>query len=270
MAAAKRSSAKARPATKRAAGASRPARPAPDPSALATPVLGALQQAGARGLPPSRLPGPPRARLAALDLLARNGEARCVPKGRSVLWFASAFAPSLESATNRLAEAAAADGRMLFAASDLNALLPAPEHGFLPDALAFLVDDGTFFEFRAGRNRHFLHLPSFDKARGPRSEIRGAQGEEPAPGPEPGLDRKAVLGAWRQLRVETGSQTVYLSELAGRTGAGLGALHRFVDGEARAGRAVLSEGDWLHATDAQRAAALERGGLRFVQVRFLE
>lgn len=225
-------------------------------------ILAKLSAFRHKGLTKSKLGKASPSFDGALSSLERNGKIRFIRSGRTTYVFAAEFAPSLESTASRLDGLAAATPVRLFTASELTRQLTSPERAHAPDALHFLLKEGILFEFRQGRSRRFfLHLPAFDRARGRQAQPSTPKSSSPA--------SAGVRSAYEALCTETGSRTVYLSDLRVRAGVALQEFHAFLRDEARAGRVVLTTGDWAVASPEMRAAALELDGTPRIQARFL-
>jgi hypothetical protein len=83
------------------------------------------------------------------------------------------------------------------------------------------------------------------------------------------LTRERVLTAYREIVNATGLSNVLVEELRRHLQTPINKLAEMLVQECRAGRAVLSRGDWLLASEATRAAAVHIDGEPHLIIRFL-
>lgn len=91
-----------------------------------------------------------------------------------------------------------------------------------------------------------------------------------APRSQAALSLEEVRAAYRLLAARTGFPSVAISALQQESAAPLAALQEWLLGEHRAGRAILSRGDWSLADEAKRGAAVEWQGQPYLLARLLE
>ena len=78
----------------------------------------------------------------------------------------------------------------------------------------------------------------------------------------------SVYTAYRELLKNQLGSAVFISELAKRAGMSISEMQQWINGEARAGLAILDVGHWPSATPEQLAGAIEFLGEKRLLVRF--
>ena len=82
------------------------------------------------------------------------------------------------------------------------------------------------------------------------------------------VDPAAVARAYARLKRHIGFSDVAISDVAREAGIELELFKTWLRAECRAGRAVLSTGDWSLSSEATRAGAIESRGRNYLLVRF--
>ena len=98
------------------------------------------------------------------------------------------------------------------------------------------------------------------------------RGEKLYQGEPPMVNRDIVLDAYEGLKQQKGFSNVEISNIQKATNIPMDKLKEFIKREARAGRAVLSRGDWSLADESERAGgiAFEEGETPYLLVKFLD
>jgi hypothetical protein len=95
----------------------------------------------------------------------------------------------------------------------------------------------------------------------------GAAMHEINAGTDP-IDPAAVARAYARLKRHIGFSDVAIADVAREAGIELETFKTWLRAECRAGRAVLSTGDWSLSSDATRAGSINSRGRRYLLVRF--
>lgn len=133
-------------------------------------------------------------------------------------------------------------------------------------ALDRLVKERKLLKFRRGRLHYYVHPDRLKDA-------LGWEALSPTEKKEPslfrvGLERPAVLRAYRRVRGRLGYSNVEIYELQKELGAPMDQVKTFLLEENRKGNAVLSLGDWSLSSEETRSGAIELLGRSYLLVRF--
>jgi predicted DNA-binding WGR domain protein len=96
-----------------------------------------------------------------------------------------------------------------------------------------------------------------------------ASAATPAPSAAPAFSPERVRDAYQALMRQSGFPAISISKLGAAAAADLQALKEYLLVEYRAGRVVLSLGDWSIASEEDRRGVIELHGQRYLQVRWL-
>ncbi len=237
------------------------ARPAPDEAAVRTALMALLDRRGASGATRRQLlrGAHSAARQAALKALILERSVRSAPVKCVERFLLPRHALPVESVYDILDEQLPRQRGPLLISKDFDAALrTAGARVNLPAALDALVKERRLLPLERSGVRFYLHLPS----------IQGRL--EPAPesvAPDLEVDESAVESAWRKIRAYSGFDDAAISDLQQAAGVSHERFSQWLAAEARAGRWLLSTGDPLHATDAQRAAAISVNGATYLFAR---
>lgn len=141
----------------------------------------------------------------------------------------------------------------LYIASELRRGLKGAPNDKAEEAIKLLIRDGILLRLPRGSTAFFL----------PTASLRGAVSEMQT------LTRERVLTAYREIVNATGLSNVLVEKLRRHLQTPINKLAEMLVQECRAGRAVLSRGDWLLASEATRAAAVHIDGEPHLIIRFL-
>lgn len=228
-------------------------------------VVEKLRDAGSDGvasLVTAKTPAPKRAAIEqALSQLEATREVvvdRRKVKPRFFLREMAPDVPLLDEVCENLVAATAAAHPQLLAAAELKERLRKPERVLLTPAIERLVRDRQLIALRRGTAEVFAHGDSLRAA--------CAIGQPPALEDEAAFSPGPVRRAYRELVQGTGFPAVEIVALQQGAGVIADELKEWLLGEYRAGRALLSLGDWSLADEAARAAAVELGGEKYLRV----
>lgn len=238
-----------------------------------TRILVKLEKAGAKGAPsvhPAKISDVDRAIFAAelrsleLEETVFVDRRKATPK--YYLWNVRPFFPTAASVAEELAALSARRFPSLLAEADFKKFLSKQREKAdqLYGALGLLMGEHRLiaFTYRSGKKEQRFYVAAQQLRAG-----LAAWDDRPTDGAtratvDFGKAYTAVVG-------RTGFPAVMLSELLKESGAELSALHAWLLGEHRGGRAVLSLGDWSLASETERAAALSINSERYLQARLL-
>jgi len=205
--------------------------------------------------------------LAALEAAREVFADRRKAKARFYLWELRPAMPTAESVAATLERMAAARFPLLLAEADLKKALGKDEKSLLEPALAYTVEAGLLLRLEYGSGKTVKPLYASSSAVAQRI---GRKASEAAVSTAPPLSiGDAVRGVYEGLVKRTGFRAVNISRLQAESGVGMEALKGWLLEEYRAGRAVLSEGDWSLASDTERAGVIEVQGERCILARLL-
>lgn len=181
-------------------------------------------------------------------------------KPRYFAWADRPVLPSVESVAARLEQTARDEFPALATRPRWKIALKShrEEAGLLEPAIAHLLDMGRLIRllYRKASKAEEVFLP-LEMLVAPAPPSRGAF----SPGP--------VREAYRRLAARTGFPAVPIATLQQESAAEIASLQSWLVEEHRAGRAILSRGDWSLADEAKRAAAVEWQGDAYLLVRLL-
>lgn len=236
-------------------------------------ALGKLRQAGGKGLSLSKFgrnskKGREILERALGQLEANGAITRVVTSGRAT-WYLAEFAPSLESACEKLERQARDAGGLLLAKADLKAILMKAEVPHFTAALCRLLGEKVLVKLRHAARRtrngsgreteYYLHRASLQELT---DETFRPESGEISSGTKP------LLEVYRGLVERNGFPDVEIAELREELGTPMPDVNARIIEECKAGRAVLSFGDWSLASEKTRSCAIEMGGERYLRVRF--
>ncbi|MGD9897309.1 MAG: hypothetical protein AB7T14_09590 [Candidatus Methylacidiphilaceae bacterium] len=233
------------------AGKSVPKKPAID---WVERILGALQKAGSKGLPRSRLV-PPRKPEAerALEACLRDGRLRRIGPAQKALYFLEDCAPGARQAAESIGRGVAQFPGRLFLEKELGRFCSRGEAFFLREAVEELVREKILLRLTRGKSAYYVHGAGLGL---PQAPVR----DRP-------FDPKVVQASYRKIVDEEGFLDVRIADLAARAEAPLEPLKAWLLEESRAGRAHLARGDWSLATEEERKAAVSLDGRPYLLVR---
>jgi hypothetical protein len=236
-------------------------------------VLGKLRTAGGKGLSLSKIRGKSKGARGILNrtletLVGEKSITRLVTSGRAT-WYLAEFAPSMESACEKLEREAREAGGVLLSRMDLKGMLMKAEAAYFTAALCRLLGEKVLVKLRhvagkrgrgSGREtEYYLHRASLEEmtAETFRPESGGAS-----------AGARPLLEVYHGLVERNGFPDVEIAELHGELGIPMPEVSARILEECKAGRAVLSFGDWSLASEKTRSCAIEREGERYLRVRF--
>ncbi len=254
--------------------------PDDDPASLAearskASVLGKLRQAGGKGLSLGKFARKSKKARELLertlaDLEAHQSITRVLTAGRAT-WYLPHFAPSLESAFGKLERHAAETGGLLLSKADLKAILIKAEVPYLAPALCRLLGEKVLVKLRhlargkknggARETEFYLHRASLQEMTAETFHPETGEGTV-------SLGAKLLFQTYQGLVQQNGFPDVEIAELRQELGVPMPEVSRQILEERRAGRAVLSFGDWSLASEKTRSGAIEIDGERYLRVRF--
>jgi integrase len=225
-------------------------------------LLKKIRGGGNAGVAASRLAVAPRSlRTAVLADLVHLGEVRVAKVGRSTRYLLPEF-ETVEAIYHTLdAELPGRVGPLLTPKDLSDAFITKNAKSNLQTALQALIKEKRLLQIVRGRDTFHLHLPSL------RHYI------EPTTADDNGSDcahlsGERVVAAWKRVRARTGYEDVSIHELRQEAGLAQGGFGAWLLEEMKAGRWLLSTGDPLYASEAQRADAVQSGGRTFLFARY--
>ena len=236
-------------------------------------VLGKLKQAGAKGLSLSKFGQKSKKGRELLDrtladLEAHESITKSLTSGRAI-WYLRQFAPSLESACEKLERQARDAGGLLLSKDDLKGILMKAEVPFFTPALARLLGEKVLVKLRhvarkkrSGSVREtefYLHRASLQEMTAETFRPDSGAGS---------VSSKLLLEVYHGLVERNGFPDVEIAELQQEVGIPMPELSAQILEECGTGRAVLSFGDWSLASEKTRSCAIEIDGERYLRVRF--
>ncbi len=245
--------------------ARRPATPRMTEAEIRERLLSQIRAAGNVGIAASTLRASPRSlRTTVLADLIHAGEVRVSKVGRSTRYLLAEY-ETVEAIHQTLdCDLPQRIGPLLTSKDLDNAFITKTAKSNLKTALQALIKEKCILQIVTKSGVFYLHLPSIRQHLEPPGE------EANNSNPAPRIPSERVIAAWKRVRARTGYEDVSLHELrqeAGLPHAGFGA---WLLEEMKAGRWLLSTGDPLYASEAQRADAVLSNGRTFLFARFLD
>lgn len=232
-------------------------------------LTGKLKFAGAGGLRKAKVvsgkPSSDRYRVCrqALQDLEQAGEVLNIDTVKRPLYVLAAFAPTLESVSDKISAHAAKDGGLIFTLKDFEKVCLASERAFLPEALKWLLAERRLVRVRRRQSVFYLS---------PEAIV-------PVPAEPPPLQtdkqvsagyEQAVVQAYRLIVSRENWKDVRISDLQRESGVPLDDLKILVLEKCRCGQATVSSGDWSLADEEYKKAALYIDDRPYLRVRFID
>lgn len=233
-------------------------------------ILQKLKDAGPGGLSKSKLRIPKSSEQAFQELL-RDQEIRNLGSKSRARYVLKEYYTPLESTYDeieRITMIPKGQNELIpFTVSEIRAKLPA---GCIrektDEAIEFLTHGKKLLKIKIGRGTYFLHV----------SSIKPYISSEKQPGLKPEdkiidteIDHNKVLASYEKIKGQKGFSNIEIYELQKDLAVPMENVKSFLLKESRAGRAVLSLGDWSLSSEETRSGAVYLDGKPHLLIRFI-